>query len=102
MQRRVIWGHVFCWFAHGVAVPLGGRFRVALKMEKVVEIMATTIRLQLKLTPLRATFASRTLVFIFYVFVSVASRFLLLGYPQDPLHSPCLLLAPASQAPLLP
>ena len=75
---------------------------MALKMENVVEIMATTIRLQLKLTPLRATFASRTLVFIFYALISIASRPLLSGYPQDPLHSPCLSLPPASQAPLLP
>jgi len=38
---------------------------VALNMEKVVESMDKTMRLQLKLTPRRANFAIRTRVFTF-------------------------------------
>lgn len=39
---------------------------VALKMEKVEPNMASTIRLQLKLTPRRANLAIRTLVLTFW------------------------------------
>jgi hypothetical protein len=54
---------------------LGGRALVALKIEKVIESMERTIRLQLKFTPRRKNFAIRTLVFIFCGIVNDAGLF---------------------------
>ena len=65
MHKRVICGHVFWCGAHAGELLLVGRLRVALKMEKVVESIARTMRLQLKLTPRRAIFAIRTRVLTF-------------------------------------
>ncbi len=48
----------------------GARCLVALNIENVVAIIARTIRLQLKFTPLRTNFATLTLVLIFYAAVS--------------------------------
>lgn len=67
MTSKVICGQIFCRGAHGVAVPLAGRDLEALKIVKVAEIIESTIRLQLKLTPRRAIFATRTLVFTTYL-----------------------------------
>lgn len=63
MTSKVICGQVFWLGAHGVAVPLAGIALEALKIVKVAEIIESTMRLQLKFTPRRAIFATRTLVF---------------------------------------
>ncbi len=44
----------------------GGRCLVALKMAKLAESMASTTKLQLKLTPLNTSLARRTRIFCFY------------------------------------
>lgn len=67
MTSKVICGQTFWLGAHGVAVPLAGIDLEALKIVKVAEIIESTIRLQLKLTPRRAIFAMRTLVFTTYL-----------------------------------
>jgi hypothetical protein len=56
--------------AHGGRLFRKGSVLVALNMEKVIESMERTMRLQLKLTPLSRNFAMRTLVFIFCALVS--------------------------------
>jgi len=65
MQRRVICGHGFVVRAHGGRLFRGGIDLVALKMEKVVAIMESTISEQLKFTPRRKNFAARTRIFDF-------------------------------------
>lgn len=67
MTSKVICGHVLWLGAHGVAVPLAGIDFEALKIIKVAEIIESTMRLQLKFTPRRAIFATRTLVFTIYL-----------------------------------
>ena len=59
-------GHVSVFPLQGSMEPLlAGRSLVALKMEKDEEIMARTMREQLKLTPRRANLAILTRVLIF-------------------------------------
>lgn len=67
MTSKVICGQVFWLTAHGVAALLGGRDLEALNIVKVAESIESTMRLQLKLTPRRAIFATRTLVFTAYL-----------------------------------
>lgn len=67
MTSKVICGQILWLGAHGVAVPLAGIALEALKIIKVAEIIESTIRLQLKFTPRRAIFATRTLVFTTYL-----------------------------------
>lgn len=55
-------------------MPRFGRFRDALKMVKVAEIIDTTMRLQLKLTPLRHIFAMRTRVLVLWKSMSVIAK----------------------------
>lgn len=57
--------------AQGGRLFRGARCLDALNIEKVVAIMASTIRLQLKFTPLSTNLAIRTLVLIFYASVSL-------------------------------
>lgn len=45
----------------------GVRVLVALKMERVIETIARTMRLQLKFTPQRMNLTTLTLVFVFYI-----------------------------------
>ena len=73
MQRRVICGHVFWPCAQGGKELREGMAFVALNMEKVVESMERTMRLQLKLTPRRAILAIRTRVLTFCMYVSTAA-----------------------------
>jgi hypothetical protein len=63
--RTSFWGHELVLVAHGGRPFCGGRALVALKIAKEVESMARMIKLQLKLTPRRATLANRTLVLTF-------------------------------------
>lgn len=70
VTRTTIWGQVFVPSAHAGRLFRAGSCLVALKMEKVMESIERTIRLQLKFTPLRTNFAIRTLVFIFCAIVS--------------------------------
>ncbi len=65
MQSRVTCGHIWCPNAQGGNLFRGGMAFVALNMEKVVESMDKTMRLQLKLTPRRANFAIRTRILTF-------------------------------------
>jgi len=51
--------------AHAGRLFLVGKALVALKIEKVIESIESTMRLQLKFTPRRKNFAIRTLVLIF-------------------------------------
>lgn len=67
MTSKVICGQILWRGAQGVAVPLAGIDLEALKIIKVAEIIESTIRLQLKFTPRRAIFATRTLVFTIYL-----------------------------------
>lgn len=53
---------------------------MALNMEKVVEIMERTMRLQLKLTPRSAIFAIRTRVLTFFMSVSTTAYPRVFGY----------------------
>src|SRR6187551_3235325 len=70
IERRVIWGQI-CWFgAHGGRPLRGGRERVVLKIVKTVESMARTMSEQLKLTPLRKNLATRTRFLTFYETIS--------------------------------
>ena len=64
--RSVICGQVCCPAAQGGKLLRGGKDLVALKMVMVVEIMARTIKEQLKLTPRRKNLATRTLFLTFY------------------------------------
>ena len=74
MQRRVICGHVFWAGAQAGRLLREGRDFVALNMEKVVEIIERTIRLQLKLTPRSAIFAIRTRVLTFCTLLALRLR----------------------------
>jgi len=66
MANTSFWGQVFVFLAHD-GIPLcEGSVLVALKMEKEAESIDRMIRLQLKLTPLSANLAMRTLALIFY------------------------------------
>ena len=66
MESRVICGQGFVLTAHGGRLFRGGRLLVALKIEKVVEIMESTMSEQLKLTPRRKNLAARTRILDFY------------------------------------
>jgi hypothetical protein len=63
--------------AHAGRPLFGDKVFVAKKMCREVETIARTIRLQLKLTPRRQTFASLTLVLIFCQGISIYSKALL-------------------------
>lgn len=70
VTNTTICGQVFVPSAHAGRLLRVGKTLVALKMEKVIESMERTIRLQLKFTPLSTNFAIRTLVLIFCTIVS--------------------------------
>src|SRR4051812_30255255 len=65
-------GHVCVFFAQGGRLFRGASCLVALKMWKVVAIIARTIRLQLKLTPRSTNLAILTLTLIFCKVVNKA------------------------------
>lgn len=65
MVSMVICGQIGVFGAQGVALPRLGKARVALKMVKVDDMRARTIKLQLKFVNRRHILANRTLVLTF-------------------------------------
>ena len=66
MARTVYWGQVLVVVAQAGRLLRGGRWRVALKMVKVVLSMERTMSEQEKLVQRRTILAMRTRVFTFW------------------------------------
>lgn len=102
MTRRVTWGQILVPCAQGGRLFLGGSVLVALKMEKAVASMESTIRLQAKLTPRKNIFAIRTLIFTFCSLLAATHSRGREEYVPSPVPAPFLFLLPSSLRSALP